>query len=150
MKSRPTHRSVTSEGKNLIKRFEGFSPHVYLDSAGLQTVGVGHLIKKDEDFSEGISEEQAQNLLARDLYQSERAVLRLISVPLTDNQFDALASFTFNLGGGSLQRSTLRQRINRGDYELADEFVKWCKAGGKVIKGLLRRRIAERRLFLDS
>ena len=84
-----------------------------------------------------------------DLLRYEQAVTRLVKVPLTQGKFDALVSFTFNLGGGALQRSTLRQKINRQDYEgAANEFLKWVRAGGAVSKGLVARRIAERNLFL--
>lgn len=79
---------------------------------------------------------------------AERAVLRLISVPLTDGQFDALVSFTFNLGAGALQRSTLRRKMNRGEAEdVPAEFMKWVWAGGRKLKGLIKRRCAEALLF---
>ena len=75
---------------------------------------------------------------------AERAVLRLISVPLTDGQFDALVSFTFNLGAGALQRSTLRRKVNRGEHKgIPSELMKWVLAGGKRLPGLVRRRQEE-------
>jgi GH24 family phage-related lysozyme (muramidase) len=84
-----------------------------------------------------------------ELHHIESAVPRLIKAPLTQNQFDALASFTFNLGSGRLQSSTLRAKTNRLDYEgAADEFPKWRKAGGRVLAGLVRRRAEERRLWM--
>jgi GH24 family phage-related lysozyme (muramidase) len=86
----------------------------------------------------------------RDLAPREVAVSRLITVPLNQNQFDALVSFVFNLGSGALQCSTLRRRLNAGAYlEAADEFPKWVYAGGRKLKGLVRRREAERILFLS-
>ena len=106
-------RNITPNGLDLIKRFEGFSQTVYFCPAGYPTIGYGHVVKDDEDFSEGIDEAEAEELLRQDTMIAERAVLRLINVPLTDGQFDALVSFTFNLGGGALQRSTLRRKINR-------------------------------------
>ncbi|MEQ1704631.1 MAG: lysozyme [Rickettsiales bacterium] len=111
-------RHITEDGIELIQNFEGFSPTVYLDAAGLPTIGYGHLLRAGEAemFRRGISHEAAVALLIKDVQTAERAVLRLITVPLTDGQFDALVSFTFNLGGGALQRSTLRRKINREDH----------------------------------
>lgn len=144
------HRQTTQVGIALIKRFEGFKAESYQDIADIATIGYGHVIRPFEAFT-SISEQEAEELLAKDLYTAERAVLRLTRVPLTDNQFDALVSFVFNLGSGSYQRSTLRAKLNRGEYEnCATEFPKWSKCGGKTIKGLLRRRLAERDLFLNQ
>ena len=87
-------------------------------------------------------------LLKRDVLWAERGVLRLISVPLTDGQFDALVSFTFNLGTGALQRSTLRRKVNREDHvDVPKEFRRWVWAGGKRSKGLIRRREAEAKIY---
>lgn len=106
-------RNITQSGLDLIKRFEGFVGNVYFCPAGYPTIGYGHVVKRSEDFSAGIDAVQAEELLRQDAVIAERAVLRLIKVPLTDGQFDALVSFTFNLGGGALQRSTLRRKVNR-------------------------------------
>ena len=108
-------RQVTEEGINLIKRFEGFSSTVYICPAGYPTIGYGHLVlaHEQEQFATGITQAEATELLRKDVRLAERAVLRLISVPLTDGQFDARVSFTFNLGAGALQRSTLRMKVNR-------------------------------------
>lgn len=96
-----------------------------------------------------ITEEEGIELLMLDIAKFERAVERLITAPLNQNQFDALVSFSFNLGSGSLQNSTLRRRVNRSEYErAADEFPRWVFAGGRKLKGLVRRRYAERELFL--
>lgn len=138
---------VSHEGIALIKRFEGFSPTVYLDVAGMPTIGFGHLVKSGENFVR-ISEAEAELLLKRDITVAEKAVMRLIHVKLTQQQFDALVSFTFNLGAGALQRSTLRTKLNREEYdEISKEFLRWVWAGGKSSAGLLRRRQAEARLF---
>jgi lysozyme len=112
-------RHVTQEGLSLIKRFEGFSPTIYLDAAGLPTIGYGHLLRPGEAemFRRGISHEAGIALLIKDVEAAERSVLRLITVPLTNGQFDALVSFTFNLGGGALQRSTLRRKVNREEHD---------------------------------
>lgn len=139
-------RHITHKGINLIKQFEGFESEIYLDAAGLPTIGYGHLIRKDEHrmFENGISEAAGEALLIKDVLFAEQAVLRLISVPLTDGQFDALVSFTFNLGGGALQRSTLRRKVNREDHaDVPREFLRWVWAGGRKLKGLVRRREAE-------
>jgi lysozyme len=142
-------RHITQAGLDLIKSFEGFSPTVYLCSAGVPTIGYGHAIKHGESFT-SITEEDAENILAKDVEIAEKGVLRLINVPLSDGQFNALASFSFNLGTGALQRSSLRLKLNRGEYvDASDEFMKWVRAGGKVVKGLVRRREAERRMFLS-
>lgn len=142
-------RHITQEGLDLIKSFEGFSPTVYLCSAGVPTIGYGHAIKRGESFA-SITEEEAENILAKDVGVAEKGVLRLISVPLSDGQFNALVSFSFNLGAGALQRSSLRLKLNRGEYvDVSDEFRKWVWAGGKKLNGLIRRREAERRMFLS-
>jgi len=143
-------RHITQKGLNLIKRFEGFEPEVYLDAAGLPTIGYGHLLLPGEAemFKNGISESAGEALLIKDVLLAEQAVCRLIKVPLTDGQFDALVSFTFNLGSGALQRSTLRWKVNREEHEAAPaEFMKWVWAGGRKLKGLIRRREAEATLY---
>jgi lysozyme len=143
-------RTVTPAGLDLIKRFEGFSPTVYVCPAGHLTIGYGHVVKPHErdKFASGITTEQAEALLRQDVQTSERAVLRLISVPLTDGQFDALVSFTFNLGAGALQRSTLRRKVNRGDHaDVPAEFRKWVWAVGRRLEGLVKRRELEAGLY---
>lgn len=93
-----------------------------------------------------IGEDEAEGLLRRDVGIAERSVLRFISVPLTDGQFDALVSFAFNVGAGGLQRSTLRRKVNREEHALVPaEFLKWVWAGGRKLRGLVRRREAEAR-----
>ena len=142
-------RHITQNGIDLIKRFEGFSRTVYFCPAGYLTIGYGHVVKPHEDFSAGIDEAQAEELLRQDAVIAERAVLRLISVPLTDDQFDALVSFTYNLGGGALQRSTLRRKINREEHtDVPKQFMRWVWAGGRKLKGLVRRREAEAMLYM--
>jgi lysozyme len=143
-------RHVTQHGINLIKRFEGFEPEIYLDAAGLPTIGYGHLLRAGEAemFKNGISPEAGEALLIKDVLFAEQAVLRLIRVPLTDGQFDALVSFTFNLGSGALQRSTLRRKINREEHEeVPEQFMRWVWAGGRRLRGLMRRRKEEAVLY---
>ena len=102
---------------------------------------------KPEHFRQ-FTEEEVDELFTRDVRRFERGVDRLITVPLNQGQFDSLVSFSFNLGLGALQRSTLRQKINRGNYESASgEFTKWVRAGGKVLRGLVLRRQAEQAMF---
>lgn len=141
-------RRVGESGLAIIRHFEGFSTLPYLCPAGHWTIGYGHLIKEPVDTQREITEEEAEELLKADICGAERAVCRLIHAPLEDNQFDALVSFTFNLGGGALQRSTLRQKVNREEHgAVPDEFRKWVYAGGKMLRGLIRRREAEARLY---
>ena len=102
------------------------------------------LAHEQDQFAAGVTQAEATDLLRKDVRIAELAVLRLISVPLTDGQFDALVSFTFNLGAGALQRSTLRRKVNRGEHErVPAELLKWVWAAGKKLPGLVRRRQAE-------
>ena len=145
--------NISNEGINLIKRFEGVRNRPYRDCVGLWTVGVGHLIgdgkSLPESWNRTFTEEEINALLIRDLSRFERGIGMYIKVPLRQSEFDALCSFAFNLGLGTLQRSTLRQKINRNDKEgAAKEILKYCRAGGKIVKGLQRRREAEYQMFL--
>ena len=139
-------RRISKQGLDLICRFEGFSPVIYICPAGYPTIGYGHLITaaNKERFLDGVDEDEALELLRSDVGKAERAVLRLIAVPLTQGQFDALVSFTFNLGSGALQRSTLRRKVNREEHDdVPAELMKWVWAGGRKLKGLVKRRKAE-------
>jgi len=128
--------------------------HPYRDQGGFWTVGVGHLLSRDRSLPEGtfapITVAVAELLYQRDLERTARAVARLIAGPLTANQWAALISFTFNLGPGNLEISTLRRRVNRGDIEgAADQFPRWRFIDGRPSAGLLARRNRERELFLS-
>ncbi len=139
-------RKTNEAGIELIKAFEGLSLTPYYDVAGYPTVGYGHAI--NVDMSQTITEQQAEDLLVDDLGHAERAVVRACKVPLTDNQFAALVSLCFNCGPKPLYL-TLGSKLAGKDYEgAANEFLRWNKAGGKVVNGLTRRREAERTLFL--
>ena len=139
---------TSDAGIALIRRFEGFSGKPYICPAGYVTVGYGHVVLKGEDFSGGVTVDQAVALLKKDITAAERSVARLIRAPLLQPHFDALVSFTYNLGGGALQRSSLRRKINRADFAAAlPEFEKWVYAGGRKLKGLISRRRAEAQLF---
>lgn len=140
---------ISPDGLALIKLFEGFRPMPYICPGGFPTVGVGHLIRQGEDFTQGITEAEAEDLLRRDVEQFERAVVRLTPRQLDQGQFDALVSFTFNLGVGAYQRSTLRQCVIAGHDDLVpDQFLRWTRAGGMVRLGLVRRRKAEAALYM--
>lgn len=140
---------IGTSGLNLIKSFEGLSLIPYQDVIGVWTQGYGSTGGISND-SMPITEAEAVEMLKKDLVVAENAIARLIKVELSQNQFDSLCSFVFNLGSGSLQRSTLRMKLNREDYDgAANEFLKWNKAGGKIYAGLTRRRVAERELFIS-
>lgn len=141
-------RRTNQTGIDLIKSFEGLRLNVYKDAAGLPTIGYGHLLKPGETYT-SISLDEAEAILRNDLIQTEKSVERLIRASLTDNQFAALVSLTFNIGSGNLQNSTARMKINRGEYKAGAEAMKlWNMAGGKKLPGLVRRRQAEYDLFM--
>ncbi|KMN76189.1 muraminidase [Chromobacterium sp. LK11] len=140
--------NISANGVKLIQQFEGLRLKAYQDAVGVWTIGYGHT---GPDVTPGlvITQAQADALLARDLSRFEAGVTRLVQVPLNQNQFDALVSFSYNLGLGSLQNSTLLRLLNQRDYAGATaQFPRWNKAGGKVLPGLTRRRAAEQALFL--
>jgi lysozyme len=137
-------------GIDLIKGFEGYVGRPYLCPAGKNTIGYGHVIQPGEKFTT-LTEPEALALLAKDLVRYEEAVDDFVTVPLTQPQFDALVSFTYSCGVGALLKSTLRKKLNAGDYAgAAEEFLKWCHAGPQVLNGLLVRRKAEQALFLSQ
>lgn len=136
-------------GLALIREFEGLRLTAYQDAVGVWTIGYGATrgVKKGQK----ITEPQAEELLREDVARFEPEVLRLVKVPLSQAQFDALVSFAYNLGSKSLGSSTLLRMLNAGDYKgAAGQFDRWNKAGGKVLAGLTRRRAAERKLFESS
>lgn len=143
---------TSQTGLDLIKRYEGVRRKPYKCPAGLWTVGVGHLIgdglSLPDSWNRTLEVAEIDALLAKDVTRFERGVARYVSARLTQGMFDALVSFSFNLGLGTLQRSTLRQKINRGDKDGAiQSLLKYNKAAGKVLKGLDLRRKAEAQLF---
>lgn len=144
---------TSDKGIALIKQFEGCKLTAYQDSVGVWTIGYGwtqHVDGKPIRAGMTIKQETAERLLKTGLVSYESDVSRLVKVVLTQGQFDALVSFTYNLGARSLSTSTLLRKLNAGDYAgAADEFLHWNKAGGKVLNGLTRRREAERALFLS-
>lgn len=144
---------TSEKGIALIKQFEGCKLTAYQDSVGVWTIGYGWTQPVDgKPIRAGmtIKQETAERLLKTGLVSYESDVSRLVKVGLTQGQFDALVSFTYNLGARSLSTSTLLRKLNAGDYAgAADEFLRWNKAGGKVLNGLTRRREAELALFLS-
>lgn len=139
----------SENGYKLTKEFEGLKLLAYQDGGGVWTIGHGHT----HDVKKGdiITAAQAQWLLEFDIQDSVDHVNEYVVVPLTQNQFDALVDFTFNLGNGALKGSTLLKKLNSGDYKgAAAEFQRWNKDNGKVVAGLTRRRKAEMQLFLAS
>ena len=138
----------------LIKRFEGFSAKPYMCPAGVPTIGYGST--RDTDGKAitmqhpPITEAQAKSLLMATLTTYENAVNRYVKVPLNQNQFDALVDFAYNAGAKNLLGSTLLKKLNAGDYAGASkEFSKWVYGGGKKLNGLVKRREAERQLFIS-
>jgi len=135
----------------LVKHFEGFSPVPYLCPAGIKTIGYGHVITSDEDIKIPLSKEEAEIILIIDLLKVEKAITPLITVKIHPFMLDALISFSFNVGIYAFKASTLRRKLNAQEYlEAADEFLKWVFAGGRKLKGLIRRREAERGLYLEG
>ena len=139
---------TSSIGVHLIKMFESFRSDPYLCEGGRWTNGWGHTKGVTKDSKPGTISQGEANLAA-DLKEFEDAVNLLVKVPLLQCQFDALVSFAFNLGANALASSTLLKNLNAGDYKsAADQFLRWNKAGGKVLRGLEKRRAAERSMFL--
>ena len=145
--------NVSKAGIALIKHHEGVRNRPYRCPANLYTVGVGHLIgdgkSLPESWNRTFSQEEIDGILKSDLKRFELGVHKMLpNVPLRQYEFDALVSFCFNLGLGCFQRSTIRQALLRGDKTQAMEsLVKYCRAGGKILRGLQLRRLDERALF---
>lgn len=156
---------VSERCLEMIRHHEGVRARPYRCPALLWTVGVGHVIdprhigvKLDErknlpipdGWDRQLSMDEVNQILANDLVSFERGVLRLCPAGLTQSRFDALVSFSFNVGLGNLQRSTIRMKHNREEFEEAAEaFMQWTKAGGKELPGLVKRRRDERNLYLS-
>lgn len=146
---------ASSNAVRLISEFEGFSASPYLDIRRIPTIGYGFTHYLDDTAvtmqDPPISKSDADVLLGKLASGFAARVMRLITVPVTQNQLDALVSFAYNLGVGSLSGSTLLKLLNAGDYAAASKhFLAWSHAGGVVIAGLLRRRQAEQALFLKA
>jgi GH24 family phage-related lysozyme (muramidase) len=143
---------ISEKGINIIKKFEGCKLTSYKCPAGVWTIGCGTIkypngntVKKGDVCTDA----QVDQYFSNDLVKFENSVNSLVKVPLTQNQFDALVSFSYNVGASNLATSTLLKKLNAKDYKgAAAEFPKWNKAGGKVMNGLTKRRNAEMELFL--
>ena len=139
---------INQAGIDLIKRFEGLRLKAYQDMVGVWTIGYGHT---GSDVTQGmtITLQQANDLLLQDLAKFETGVTDLVKSKIDENQFSALVSFAYNLGLGALKTSTLLRVINDNPNSLAvgDQMIRWDKAGGKQVPGLLARRYAEKALY---
>lgn len=141
---------VTSQaGLALIKRLEGLRLEAYLDTGGVPTIGYGHTWRVK--MGDTCDEVQAEQWLREDLDSAEKEVEKWVTVPLTQNQFDACVSFFYNLGAHQLENSNTLKTLNRGDYQgFADAMRKWVWDNGSKVAGLATRREAERELFLTA
>jgi lysozyme len=152
---------MSQHGLDLLTQWEGCELKVYNDAAGLPTIGVGHLLTKSEltsgkiniggvavKYTDGITQQQSEQLLAQDLDPTEAAVNGGVKVALNQNQFDALTSFTFNVGVAAFTGSTLLRLLNQGQYaQVPDQLMRWTRAGGRVVQGLVNRRQNEIKLW---
>lgn len=145
--------NISAQGLALLKVSEGFRSRVYLDVNGFPTIGYGHKLNlaAHESFPQGVTEEQASQLLQQDISTAEQAVMRLVRVPLTQGQFDALVDFCFNLGQGRLASSTMLRDLNAGNYKAAaEQMLVWDHAGMVEVPALKARRQAEFKLFTGA
>jgi lysozyme len=139
--------NLSAEGLNLIKQEEGCDLHTYPDCLGLPTIGYGHLIKPGETFPDGITTNQAEDMLLADVARFEADVNREVTVPMTQGEFDALVDFEFNLGD-RLPSSTLLRLLNSGQTEAARQQLEaWDFAGGKPNAAIKARRVLEMDLW---
>jgi lysozyme len=152
---------MSPHGLELLEQWEGFKLTVYKDSAGLPTIGVGHLLTKSElssgkitingvpvKYADGLTEQQVTDLLGQDVGPAAAAVSGNVKVPLSQNQFDALVSFTFNVGVNAFKSSTLLKVLNQKQYDqVPTQLLRWTRAGGQVVQGLVNRRNNEIKLW---
>jgi GH24 family phage-related lysozyme (muramidase) len=148
---------ISQGGIDLIKSFEGFSERVYDDAGGNPTIGYGHKLTDEDGSLSVVTQDQAEELLRKDVKIAEDAVNELVKVSLNQNQFDALVSWTYNLGKGALKSSTLLKVLNAGifneagDYaRIISEIKRWDKCKGEVLEGLVKRREAEAKLWIGD
>lgn len=142
--------NVSTAGMKMIQGFEGLELKAYKDIVGILTIGYGHT-GKDVKMGMTITKAQAEDLMRGDLERFEDAVLAAVNAKPTQNQFDAMVSLAYNIGAGAFTESTLVRKFNKGDVQgAASEFLRWTKAGGKEVQGLVRRRHKERDHFLGA
>ncbi len=147
--------NVSDKAIKMIRHHEGVRVKPYQDAIGLWTVGVGHLVGDGktlpDEWNRTLTMGEVDEILRKDLARFEAGVERLCPTGLTQPRFDALVSISFNFGLGNLQRSSIRMKHNRGEFEdAADSFLLYNKAGGKIFKGLVNRRNDERALYLSN
>jgi lysozyme len=143
---------ASQKGVDLIKEFEGLKLKAYKCSAGVNTIGYGTTVVNGVPVKPGdtCTQEEAEEYLLEDITNFLTSIEDSVTIELSQNQIDAIGCFTYNVGVGAFKKSTLLKKINAGDFDgAANEFLKWNKAGGKVLPGLTRRREAERDLFLS-
>lgn len=146
--------NLSDNGVKLLEQFEGLRLEAYLDSASIYTIGYGTIkypdgrkVKKGDK----ITKAQAKEYKVHDLKEFESTVNTSVKVPLTQNQYDALVSLSYNIGSGAFKNSTLLKKLNSGDYKgAAEQFLVWNKVHSKMVQGLVNRREAERKLFLSE
>ena len=147
-------KTINEIGLKLIAQFEGCYLQAYLCPANVWTIGIGTTIYPNGvkvKKGDKCTLEQAHEYLAHDMIEFEKTVNDSVKVSLSQNQFDALVSLAYNIGSTAFKNSTLLKKLNAKDYQgAADQFLRWNKGGGKVLKGLVRRREAERALFLKK
>ena len=141
--------NISAEGLSLIKKFEGCELKAYRCAANVLTIGYGVTKGVTEDME--ISQEEAESLLQEEMHEYEGYINDMVKVPLEQHQFDAMVSWVFNLGSGNLSSSTLLKKLNNSEYdEVPAQIRRWNKAGGKVLDGLIRRREAEAKMFMNE
>jgi len=145
---------ISRKGIDLIKEHEGLRLNAYRDPVSVLTIGYGHTSMAGEPkvyAGQKITRAEALTILHRDINRFAVGMMKFIRVSLTQGQFDALVSLSFNIGLGAFKKSTLLRKLNAGDFEgAASEFPKWRKAGGRVLPGLVKRRAMEKALFLSE
>jgi len=140
------YMQLSHAGTTLLKYFEGCETVAYQDSVGVWTIGYGHTKGVVEGMT--ITEAEADSMLSKELEEYESYVENMVEVELTQEQFDALTVWVYNLGPTNFKNSTLLKKLNSGDYSaVPTEIKRWNKAGGKVLKGLVKRREAEAAMF---
>ena len=146
---------LSQKGCEFISRFEGWVPHLYDDQAGHSTIGFGHLVhlghtngSEPAEFKQGITKQRGIALLKADAAKAAATVRECVKVPINQARFDALVSFTFNVGGQAFRDSTLLRELNAGHYgAVPEQMMRWVHAGPGVSEGLRNRRQAEGALF---
>ena len=147
-------RQISPHGLAKLKQWEGLKTKAYKDAGGVWTIGYGHTAMAGSPVpyqGQVITAAEAENILLKDLMQYEAAVANNVKVKLNDNQFAALVSFTFNVGINAFKKSKLLKKLNNGNFDaVPTELMKWNKAGGKKLQGLVNRRRAEGYLWMEG